>query len=48
LEAKKAALLTEMNQENADHRKIAAQLQDLDQEVDAKTERWLELAEWVD
>jgi ATP-binding cassette subfamily F protein uup len=51
LEEKKAALVKAMNQGNPDHRKIAEQgaaLKALEQELDAKTERWLELAEWVD
>jgi ABC transport system ATP-binding/permease protein len=51
LEEKKAALLAEMNQPGGDHRKIAEQgalLKSLEQDLDAKTERWLELSEWVD
>ncbi|MGV3505566.1 MAG: ABC-F family ATP-binding cassette domain-containing protein [Adhaeribacter sp.] len=51
LEEKKAALLEEMNQGTGDHKKIAEQgalLKTLDQDLEAKTERWLELSEWVD
>ncbi|KAA5547403.1 ABC-F family ATP-binding cassette domain-containing protein [Adhaeribacter rhizoryzae] len=51
LENQKAALLQEMNSGNADHRKIteaAALLKKVESELDAKTERWLELSELMD
>ena len=51
LEKEKAALLQEMNSENIDHRKIteaAASLKKVEAELEAKTERWMELAELMD
>ena len=51
LEDQNAALLIEMNGANPDHRKIAEQgalLKAIEQELEQKTERWLELSEWVD
>ena len=51
LEKQKAALIQEMNSENADHKVIteaAATLKKLEAELDAKTERWLELSEIMD
>jgi len=51
LEEKKAALITEMNSEQVDHRKItenAASLKKIEADLDAKTERWLELSEIID
>jgi ATP-binding cassette subfamily F protein uup len=51
LEDKKATLLTEMNGANLDHRKIAEQgalLKAIEQDLERKTERWLELSEWID
>lgn len=51
LEARKETLLAEMNSENLDHRKLAEQgalLKQIEQDLDSKTERWLELSEWMD
>jgi len=51
LEEKKATLMAEMNQQNVDHRKIAesaASLKKIEADLDAKTERWLELSEIMD
>jgi len=51
LENKKAALLHEMNRENASHQQIAdnaATLKKLEAELETKTERWLELSEMME
>jgi ABC transport system ATP-binding/permease protein len=51
LENKKSTLIQEMNSENVDHKKIseaAAALKKVEAELEAKTERWLELAELMD
>ncbi|MDB5262235.1 MAG: transporter [Adhaeribacter sp.] len=51
LEKEKAVLIREMNSEKVDHRKItetAIALKKLEAELEAKTERWLELSEIMD
>jgi ATP-binding cassette subfamily F protein uup len=51
LEERKAALLTEMNAQQVDHQKIvenAALLKKIENELEVKGERWLELSEIVD
>ncbi|QMU30336.1 ribosomal protection-like ABC-F family protein [Adhaeribacter radiodurans] len=51
LETEKEALITRMNSGQADHKQLAddaSRLKQLDQQIDKKSERWLELADLMD
>ncbi|MDQ3292604.1 MAG: ABC-F family ATP-binding cassette domain-containing protein [Bacteroidota bacterium] len=51
LEAEKETLITRMNSGQADHKQLAddaSRLKQLDQQLDEKSERWLELADIMD